>query len=90
METLHKKSIFLRKMIVILSTILIISSIIVPIKSHANIVNYPDTDFLDVTSPIVLEFDRPIQFNIPYTSPGTYNTGHPGIQFDGSNYGSSG
>ena len=66
METLSKKTIFFKKMIVILSTILILSTIISPIKSHANIVNYPDTEFLDVNSPIVLEFDSPIEWNTNY------------------------
>lgn len=86
METLRKQTIFFRRMIVILSTIFILSTIISPIKSHADIVNYPNTDFLYVNSPIVLEFDNEIQFNpdpaFNTIAPNAYDAAHPGISLE--------
>ena len=80
-ETLRGKSIFFRKMIVILSMIFILSTIVLPVHSHASIVNEPaiKTDFLDVNSPIVLEFDKPIEWNTTFPFISGASSAHYGI-----------
>lgn len=71
--------------------LLMLSLISLPKTSHAQIINYPDTDYLDLSSPIVLEFDHLIQWNAAFSS-GYYSTfapgaatgfsqSHPGIRF---------
>jgi len=87
MRLYRKKVKNYRQLFVIVAALLIISTIVFPTKSNANIINYPDTDYLDVSSPIVLEFDRPIVWDtsIPHYSgwsTGTIygpNTAHHGI-----------
>ncbi|MFE8696437.1 hypothetical protein ACFYKT_08815 [Cytobacillus sp. FJAT-53684] len=63
MEVSHKRSTLLKKLIIPIAAILVWSSFIFPSQTNAAVINDPQTDYLDMTSPIVLEFDKVIQFD---------------------------
>lgn len=87
METsrINRKVLF--KTIMVLVAFATFAALAVPSKSYArSILKHPDTAYLEVTSPIVIEFDGPVQWNTSYA--GGYYTGssfgpsaaHPGIR----------
>ncbi|WP_338450379.1 Ig-like domain-containing protein [Niallia oryzisoli] len=75
MDIVQSKSNLLFKIIAILVVFPLISNIIFPIYSKAEIVNDPETDYLYINSPIVLEFDNPIEWNKGLS--GVYNSNYP-------------